>query len=180
MKRIILILFLVILGRVGSAESIGRFFIGPSLFLHNGIWDCNDEGLSETGSRLGFLLPLNLPLVDAHLKFVAGRHIYSEPETYYTSFVYGTNELLVGKEFMPLEKLSILPQAGFGLFGQLDYKGRSAWNGIFDLFGSASCIMEWHFDRFNLGTMVDYCEGIQASGIAPSTRRLGISLIVSK
>ncbi len=180
MKNLIIICFIIIFCQNASAEKIGKLFIGRSIFLGDYDFGYSDtQNLNCHGGRIGFYLPLSIPNIDTHFKFSAAKHAYAA-NRYYSSYVYATNEVLVGKQFS-CSRLSFLPQAGVGIVGNIEYEKNKKYRPDFvDVCLSLSCITDYQFDGLNIGLLIDFYKGLEIAAITPSNRYLSISLIISK
>jgi hypothetical protein len=179
MKRVFFICMLIMLNQSVSAETIGRLFLGRSTFLGTYKTGFSTAELNRHGGRIGFYLPLSIPYIDSHLKFSAAKHTY-EKGAGYSSYVYATNELLIGKELHLFPKISLVPQTGLGVIGDVKYYSDKSYYGNYvDFFYSLSCIVDIHFDELAVGLLLEYADGFEIAARTPTANRFALSLIFS-
>ena len=111
------ILLLLLLSSI-YGENTGSLFIGTSSVGGNDEFRPKAFDVKH-GLSIGFLLPIQVPIVDAHYKVRAAYHLVSSSLEYDDKkyrYVSASNVLLVGKT-LPLhpKAISILPQIGLGL-----------------------------------------------------------------
>jgi len=156
-----------------SADRIGSVFLGLD-YLPDNEYNETRSGvykLFPVGPTIGFFIPLNIPVVDAHFKVKASTHeiekrawdwagtIHQDDAALYDWHVSGLNEILIGKEIVFRNNISILPQLGPGIqLDALNQNGDSRVGGIVyaGFFSDFSSRIRYHFKRFGIEAIVNY------------------------
>jgi hypothetical protein len=184
---------------VGSAsDKMGSVFLGLD-YLPDNEYNETRAGvynLQPLGVALGFFLPLNVPVVDAHFKVKASTHeiekrawdwagtIHKDEAALFDRHVSALNEILIGKEIISRIKVAILPQIGLGVqLDALTQNGDSPVGGIVysDLFSDFSSRFRYRFKTFGLEAIVNYQLCLVPSwGGYEATDRIAVSLAIFK
>lgn len=177
-----------------SGDKVGSVFSGVD-YLPNNEYDETSAGvyrLGRAGFAVGFMVPLNFPFADSHLKVKASTHrigkrawdwegkIRKDESALYDRHASALNELLIGKDIATGRNTSILPQLGLGFqLDALDQDGDSPVGGIVysGLFSDFSGRFRYRFRGFGLEAMANYqfCLLPSWNGYE-ATDRLAISL----
>ena len=192
-------LLIVSMTAVGSAaDKMGSVFLGLD-YLPDNEYNETRAGvynLQPVGLALGFFLPLNVPVVDAHFKVKASTHeiekrawdwagtIHKDEAALFDRHVSALNEILIGKEIISRIKVSILPQVGLGIqLDALTQNGDSPVGGIVysDLFSDFSSRFRYRFKSFGLEAIVNYQLSLVPSWSGyEATDRIAVSLAIFK
>lgn len=162
-----------VIGVCFPRDKTGSLFFGAD-YLPNNEYNETRAGvykLRKTGFSFGFLIPINLPLLDVHYKVKASTHQIDErgwdwsgeiqwnSAALYDNHASALNELLVGKEFPINDRLRFLPQIGVGYqLDALNQDGDSPVGGIVYscLFTDFSSAIRYRISDFGIGAMGNY------------------------
>ena len=185
MNKIVFIFIILILNiSCLFSQEIGSIFIGSNHYLSAD--EDNPYNVNGTGISIGLLIPIKLPVIDVFYKVKASHHTIK----YYCSCTYGreldyffsvTNEILVGKRIVFNDKITLIPQAGFGAIGEAVYydwdKGYTHGEAFVDI----SIISFYDIKIMAVGIMVNFEKDVIPSAESYiSDKRLNISLLFSK
>jgi hypothetical protein len=154
-------------------DKVGSLLVGAD-FLPNNEYNETSSGvykLQKTGISFGFLIPINVPLLDLDYKVKASTHqidkrgwdwsgeIQRDPAGLYDKHASVLNEILIGKELPIDDRMGILPQIGIGYqLDALNQDGDSHIGGIVYscLFTDFSSAFRYRISEFGIGAMANY------------------------
>lgn len=185
MKRIYAAIIILVLtfGNLYS-QKIGAVFIGANNYLKT--TGNNHSHVKLTGVSAGWLIPINISTLPVYYKVKAAHHTIEEYNTVefikeLNYFFSVTNEILVGKKFKVDDKITIIPQLGFGAMGEAVYRD---WNDGFTnggAFVDFSVITSYNCGKLSLGLLVNYEKGIIPDcDSMVSDQRLNVALLLLK
>ena len=153
---VLLILFFI---QSCIAQSIVSMAFGNTYYTSE--INVRENIISQSGATLSFYFPLYFPAVDAHLKMSVSRHLAAPlamsnelPEELQIDKLYNcTNEILVGKAIALNDRLSFLPQFGFGALGELFTYATDWREAHVDLFADASFLLNVDLGSLSAGLL---------------------------
>lgn len=138
-----------------------------------------DSYAKPSGISLALLAPINLPVVDSHLK-IKGTYFNVQGENF-NGMMSIVNELLIGKIAYEEDYIFVLPQFGFGARSEsLFYKFDDGYFNV-KLFIDASVWFDYHLETYSAGLMFNFEHDLPSEDAAfISDSRFNISFILTK
>jgi hypothetical protein len=186
MKVLLLVLFMIafVYGNV-SGQEIGALFISSDHFLtgHHYPFGISTFKMNDRGVAIGFMLPINIPILDSHYKvramFRGGIDTTSGVDQDYIAL---TNEFLLGKRLkFGQSQWDVLPQIGLGSTIEDIYAKWGEGFVYYVLFVDLATTLNYQFDKFGLGLMINLESAVYTQYVEADTDyRLGVSLLIWK
>ncbi|HPG40178.1 MAG TPA: hypothetical protein PLP19_14995 [bacterium] len=185
MKKVYLAISVLILSFSNLySQKIGAVFIGANNYLYT--YRNNHSHVKLTGVSAGWLIPINISSLPVYYKVKAAHHSVEDYDSFgfygkLNYFFSATNEILVGKQFKVDDKISIIPQFGFGAMGEAVYRDWNIGYTYGGTFIDFSVITSYDCGKFSLGLMTNYEKGVMPDKDSMvSDQRLNIALLFIK
>ncbi len=159
------------------SKEIISFNFGNENFLGKNTSFDNYE-INQSGLSFALNFPLNFQKVDAHVKAkIAHHNIKSENEKFY---LFGSNEVLIGKEIQYTKKVKFLPQIGIGIFNEIITDNKDSEFNVnasrYLFFYDISFLTKYQFEKMDLGFLTNLEKGLSRK--YKTNYKLNFSIII--